>query len=106
MRRLILIGALLLVLSACGQAASTSAGPSKADTIKKHTTTYNVYPDTVINTESAYTAVIKTNLGDLSFDLLAGESPLAVNSFVFLAREGFFDGVPFHRIIPGFMAQG
>ena len=63
MRRLILIGALLLVLSACGQAASTSAGPSKADTIKKHTTTYNVYPDTVINTESAYTAVIKTNLG-------------------------------------------
>lgn len=106
MRRLILIGALLLVLSACGQAASTSAGPPKADTIKKIPTTYNVYPDTVINTESAYTAVIKTNLGDLSFHLLADESPLAVNSFVFLAREGFFDGVPFHRIIPGFMAQG
>ena len=106
MRRLILIGALLLVLSACGQAASTSAGPPKADTIKKYPTKYNVYPETIINAENTYTAVIKTNLGDLSFQLLADESPLAVNSFVFLAREGFFDGVPFHRIIPGFMAQG
>ena len=105
MRRLILIGALLLALSACGEVASTNAGPPKADTIKKYTK-YNLHPGTVINAESTYTAVIKTNLGDLSFQLLADESPLAVNSFVFLAREGFFDGVPFHRIIPGFMAQG
>jgi cyclophilin family peptidyl-prolyl cis-trans isomerase len=102
MRRLILIGALLLVLSACGEAASTNAGPPKADTIKQ----YDAHPGTVITAGTSYAAVIKTNLGDLSFELLPDESPLAVNSFVFLAREGFFDGVPFHRIIPGFMAQG
>ena len=102
MRRLLLIGAVFLVLSACGESASTIAGPPKAGTIKQ----YDAHPGIVIAARSSYSAVIKTNLGDLSFELLADESPLAVNSFIFLAREGFFDGVPFHRIIPGFMAQG
>ena len=66
---------------------------------------YSSHPGTVVEAGKSYTAVIKTNLGDMTFDLLADESPLAVNSFVFLAREGYFDGVIFHRIIPGFMGQ-
>ena len=66
---------------------------------------YSAHPGTVIEAGKSYSAVIKTNLGDMTFDLLADEAPLAVNSFVFLAREGYFDGVIFHRIIPGFMGQ-
>ena len=66
---------------------------------------YSAHPGTVVEAGKSYSAVIKTNLGDMTFDLLADEAPLAVNSFVFLAREGYFDGVIFHRIIPGFMGQ-
>ena len=60
----------------------------------------------VIDTDTAYTATIRTNKGDITAKLLAGESPKTVNNFVFLAREGFYDGVIVHRVISGFMIQG
>jgi cyclophilin family peptidyl-prolyl cis-trans isomerase len=44
--------------------------------------------------------------GEFTVELYADKAPLAVNSFVFLAREGYFDGVTFHRVLEGFMAQG
>jgi peptidylprolyl isomerase len=52
-----------------------------------------------------YTATISTTAGDLQADLLVSDAPNTVNNFVFLAGEGFYDGVPFHRIISGFMVQ-
>lgn len=52
-----------------------------------------------------YTANIHTEKGDIVLQLYADKAPLAVNSFVFLARQGWFDGVTFHRVIPGFVAQ-
>jgi cyclophilin family peptidyl-prolyl cis-trans isomerase len=52
-----------------------------------------------------YIATIETEIGDIIIQLFADKTPLAVNSFVFLAREGWFNGVPFHRVIPGFVAQ-
>ncbi len=52
------------------------------------------------------TATIETAKGNLVLELFAADAPATVNNFVFLAREGFYDGVTFHRIIPGFMAQG
>jgi len=52
-----------------------------------------------------YTATIKTSLGDMTADLFVGDAPMTANNFVFLAREGFYDGVIFHRIINGFMVQ-
>jgi len=52
-----------------------------------------------------YTATIKTSLGDMTADLFVGDAPQTANNFVFLAREGFYDGVIFHRIISGFMVQ-
>jgi peptidylprolyl isomerase len=58
-----------------------------------------------IGTNKHYTASISTTMGDLEVDLLAKEVPTTVNNFVFLAREGFYDGVKFHRIIKGFMVQ-
>jgi len=52
-----------------------------------------------------YQAVIKTAKGDVVIDLYEDEAPVTVNNFVFLARQGFYDGVTFHRVIAGFMAQ-
>lgn len=52
-----------------------------------------------------YAATIRTEKGDIVIQLFADKAPLAVNSFVFLARHGWFDGVTFHRVIPGFLAQ-
>lgn len=60
----------------------------------------------VIDPAKRYTATIKTDLGDIVIDLFADKAPQTVNNFVFLAREGYYDGVTFHRVIKGFMAQG
>jgi cyclophilin family peptidyl-prolyl cis-trans isomerase/protein-disulfide isomerase len=62
-------------------------------------------PPWVIDVEKTYTATIKTEKGDLVVELFPKEAPLAVNSFVYLAREGFYDGVTFHRVYHDFMAQ-
>jgi cyclophilin family peptidyl-prolyl cis-trans isomerase len=67
---------------------------------------YSSPPETVIDTQKSYTARIRTNQGAITCRLFADESPSTVNNFVFLAREGFYDGVIFHRVIEGFMIQG
>jgi cyclophilin family peptidyl-prolyl cis-trans isomerase len=51
-------------------------------------------------------ATIATGLGDIVVEMYADKAPLTVNNFVFLAREGFYDGCTFHRVIKGFMVQG
>lgn len=53
-----------------------------------------------------YEAVVHTDKGDFTIELLANEAPVTVNSFVFLARDGFFNDVIFHRVIREFMIQG
>jgi len=63
-------------------------------------------PEFGIDAASSYRAVISTNLGDITVELAADRSPSTVNNFVFLARQGFYDGVIFHRVIKGFMIQG
>jgi len=60
----------------------------------------------VIDTSKQYTAIVETEKGDLVLELFASDVPITVNNFVFLAREGFYDGTTFHRVIPDFMAQG
>jgi len=63
-------------------------------------------PTLTIDLNTAYTATLHTKHGDIALDLLPAEAPLAVNSFLFLAGEGFYDGVTFHRVVPGFVIQG
>ena len=63
-------------------------------------------PPMTIDPGAAYTAVLQTTAGDITVELLPGDAPATVNNFVFLAREGFYDNVIFHRTIPGFMIQG
>jgi peptidyl-prolyl cis-trans isomerase B (cyclophilin B) len=60
----------------------------------------------VIDVNKKYSALIKTAKGDLALELYPQDAPVTVNSFVSLARKGFYNGLTFHRIIPGFMAQG
>lgn len=63
-------------------------------------------PEMVIDSKKEYQAVFKTDAGDFTIQLYASKAPITVNNFVFLSREGFYDGVIFHRVIKGFMAQG
>lgn len=67
---------------------------------------YTSYPDMIIDPESTYEALIRTEKGDLRVRLYAEEAPLTVNNFVFLANQGFYDGLTFHRVLEEFMAQG
>jgi len=63
-------------------------------------------PPLTIDAEKSYVATLQTSAGPMTVELLAKEAPLTVNNFVFLARDGFYDGVIFHRVIRGFMVQG
>jgi len=62
-------------------------------------------PEMAVDTNKAYTARMQTDVGDIIVDLHADKAPKTVNNFVFLAREGFYDGVIFHRVLADFMAQ-
>ena len=63
-------------------------------------------PSGQLDTSKQYTARFKTERGDFEVELFADDAPLTVENFVNLARSGFYDGTTFHRVIPGFMAQG
>ncbi len=67
---------------------------------------YSTPPALTIDPSKQYTAIFKTERGDIRARLFADKAPITVNNFVFLAREGFYDGTSFHRVIPDFMVQG
>jgi peptidyl-prolyl cis-trans isomerase B (cyclophilin B) len=67
---------------------------------------YNAPPPMSIDANRAYTATFETSRGAIVCDLFAKDAPATVNNFVFLAREGFYDGTTFHRVIADFMIQG
>jgi cyclophilin family peptidyl-prolyl cis-trans isomerase len=62
-------------------------------------------PAMAIDPTKQYVAVLHTEKGDVTIELFPDKAPLAVNSFIFLANQGWFDDVTFHRVIPGFVAQ-
>jgi len=67
---------------------------------------YTAPPPMSLDLTKHYQARVHTDVGDMLFDLYADRAPRTVNNFVFLAREGFYDDVVFHRVIANFMAQG
>lgn len=68
---------------------------------------YEARPAMALEAGKSYTAEIELEKGGVMVaDLFAADAPETVNSFVFLAQEGFYDGLTFHRVIPGFVAQG
>lgn len=84
-------------------AISTAPNPKKK--IVNGVPSYDYAPPMKIDTDKTYTATIKTNKGDIRLQLFAKDAPLAVNNFVFLARDKYYDGIIFHRIVQDFMIQ-
>jgi peptidyl-prolyl cis-trans isomerase B (cyclophilin B) len=67
---------------------------------------WNSQPEMQIDQEKKYEAKIETNKGAIVLELYPQQAPKTVNNFIFLAREGFYDGVSFHRVIDNFVIQG
>jgi cyclophilin family peptidyl-prolyl cis-trans isomerase len=83
---------------ACGGTIPDAAGEEKAQ--------FRRAPKLTVDESKKYTARLKTSCGTIVLELFPGVAPRAVNNFVFLARAGFYDGLTFHRIVPGFVIQG
>jgi len=66
---------------------------------------YDAPPPQVVDPDRQYIVTLQTTKGDIVIELYADQAPVNVNSFVFLAQEGWYDGVIFHRVIPDFVAQ-
>ena len=106
MKRLLLVITALLSL-VLGMLSCTPSTPSEeAPEPAPEPETYSAPPSMMIDTNKEYIATIETEKGNIVLELFASDVPITVNNFVFLAREGFYDGTTFHRVIPGFMAQG
>ena len=129
---LIALGALaaLLTIAACGGNPSTAAQPTQAPAAKpqslppaptpaptavgkvvatapaKPATKYTAPPPMTIDTSKVYVATIETDRGNIVAELYPADAPQHVNNFVFLAKEGFYNGLTFHRVEPGFVIQG
>lgn len=96
-----------------GQTLATEPTPAFGDAPVKQSVNirgvsipqYSKAPPLTIDVTAKYTATIRTNLGTMVVELLAEQAPITVNSFVFLANDGFYDGIVFHRVIPDFMIQ-
>ena len=69
-------------------------------------TRYDEAPALTLGEGAEYRAILDTAQGEITLRLRADLAPQSVNSFIFLAREGFYDGCTFHRVVPGFVAQG
>ena len=90
---------------------SKEPGQNKADNQRGNQATevpgkYSTMPEMTIDPSKNYSAEITTNFGNFTINFFPKETPKTVNNFVFLSREGFYDGVVFHRIVKDFMIQG
>jgi peptidyl-prolyl cis-trans isomerase B (cyclophilin B) len=86
--------------------ARAQGAPDTPPAEKKERKQYDAPPKMTIDVNKKYSAVIDTSKGKIVVDLFAKDAPKTVNNFVFLAREGFYNGTVFHRVIPDFMIQG
>ncbi|HEX6476034.1 MAG TPA: peptidylprolyl isomerase [Acidimicrobiales bacterium] len=97
-----------------GNSKSTAVSTSKTSSAQcpnpngssPRMTSFSAPPPMCISTNKTYSATVETDVGTFNVDLDAKSAPKTVNNFVFLAREHFYDGLTFHRVIPGFVVQG
>ena len=110
--RNIIYGVLILVMAGGILWVMTQNKPVQQETAAADTTSpavkqYAQAPDMQIDVNKTYFATVTMQKGgSFKIQLYADKAPITVNSFVFLARDGYFDGVTFHRVLDGFMAQG
>lgn len=120
MKKLILIiiaavfvaGSVIFIQSYANKQSRKASVSTPTDTLQPSSTSkpegkqYNAPPAMTIDASKTYVATMETSSGTIVLELFAGENPVTVNNFVFLAREGFYDGTRFHRILKDFMIQG
>jgi cyclophilin family peptidyl-prolyl cis-trans isomerase len=105
------------VLSACGGSSvpsddsiattETISEPNeRGQSLSTGILQFDTPPVMQIDGDDIYLATLQTQKGDIVIELFADRTPVTVNNFVFLAEQDFYDGTTFHRVIPGFMAQG
>ena len=92
-------------LAAFVGAACAPLAPAEPTPAPQRPKQWSSPPTMQLDPNKQYSATIKTTLGEMKAQLFANEAPNTVNNFVFLSREGFYNGVPVHRIIRGFMVQ-
>lgn len=116
---IVVAAAVIIVLIVSSQAASKSEAavetafpvnteiPAAGESPVKEAKQYSKAPEMQIDVSKTYLATFKmAKGGEFVVQLVADKAPITVNSFVFLAKEGYFDGLTFHRVLEGFMAQG
>ena len=111
----VLLALVTVVAVACGSGDDNDGGNADPSATQPAGSTqpatgdrmqYSAEPPMTIDQNKQYFATIKTEVGDIKLELYPKDAPRHVNSFVFLAREGFYDGTTFHRVINDFMIQG
>ena len=98
-----------VISSACSPTSSSTSAPetpAASTTEGGNVMQWSNPPAMAIDQNKQYTATIKTNYGDMETQLFPKDAPLTVNNFIFLARQGFYNGVKFHRVVKGFVIQG
>jgi cyclophilin family peptidyl-prolyl cis-trans isomerase len=109
--RALLTLVILAVIAACGQqvaspSSKTQARPLAAVPTAQRANYFKAPPSMTIDTKKTYAATLTTSKGNIVVSLDANAAPQTVNNFVFLANQGFYDGLTFHRVEPGFVIQG
>jgi cyclophilin family peptidyl-prolyl cis-trans isomerase len=94
------------LIAGCGSSDSTSSGADTATAKSAAAKSWSSAPNMTIDENAAYTADLSTSEGDIQIALDPKQAPKTVNNFVFLAKQGFYDGLTFHRVIPDFVIQG
>jgi cyclophilin family peptidyl-prolyl cis-trans isomerase len=95
-----------LPVVSCGQASSGGITVTSGDGMMIKFKDIGTMPPLLADTSKKYTATLETEKGNLVIELFAKDVPMTVSNFVYLAMQGYYDGTTFHRVIPGFMAQG
>ena len=103
-----MVGSVFLFAGGEPERSSEPAPPScpPGDGSAERTVKFSAPPPTCIDPAKSYRATVETDLGRFVIQLDEERAPQTVNNFVFLARYHFYDGVPFHRVVPGFVVQG
>jgi cyclophilin family peptidyl-prolyl cis-trans isomerase len=107
-KKILLLALALLVVSIFGLILTNKGVTMPEENLVKNNDTPKSYfqPEQVLEEGVDYGAVIKTSMGDIEVDLFENETPVTVNSFLFLTKEKFYDGLTFHRVVKDFVIQG
>ncbi|HEU0114424.1 MAG TPA: peptidylprolyl isomerase, partial [Thermomicrobiales bacterium] len=89
-------------VDACWKPSERTTAQVEGLTVKQ----YKTAPAMAIDPNKTYTADLQTNKGDIEVEFYPKDAPQTVNNFICLARDGYYDGTPFHRIVKGFVIQG